>query len=184
MDRTFRGIDRTDSSPTRRDGRMRAHRRDRRLDRRWIVAAVTIGLTALSLTLAAPASAHGSHDGVHGGHHHSATASAHPQGGSATGSTPPSGSTQNAAVDPPASAPVAGAMPQVLPGHDKCKAAKGGALPGPPWCTDPSAGWEQSTLHRTDASFPTLPGAEAAAETGRAAASRGATIGHVSPPAL
>ena len=72
-------------------------------------------------------------------------------------------------------------MPLFLPGHDKCKAQKDGA-PGPPWCTDPAAGWEQSTLHRTDGSFPTLPGAHAAAEVSRAAAGRSAVHAHTSAP--
>jgi hypothetical protein len=150
-----------------RDGRKPAPRRSRR----WIVAAAAIGLTALSVALAAPASAHGSHDGGDIRHHHTSISAVHEQADGAKTSTPPSTNTQNAAVDPPASNPPTGSMP-ILPGHDKCKAQKDGA-PGPPWCTDPSAGWEQSTLHRTDASFPTLPGAEKAAETGRAGAGRG-----------
>jgi hypothetical protein len=162
-----------------RDGRKPAPRRNRRFDRvsalgpgaaRWIVAAA-IGLTALSVSLAAPASAHGSHDGGDIRHRHTSTSAVHEQADGAKTSTSPSSNTQNAALDPPASNPPTGSMP-ILPGHDKCKAQKDGA-PGPPWCTDPSAGWEQSTLHRTDASFPTLPGADAAAETGRAAAGRG-----------
>jgi hypothetical protein len=163
-----------------RDGRKPAPRRSRRFDRvsalgpraaRRIVAAAAIGLTALSVALAAPASAHGSHDGGDIRHHHTSTSAVHEQADGAKTSTSPSSAAQNAALDPPASNPPTGSMP-ILPGHDKCKAQKDGA-PGPPWCTDPSAGWEQSTLHRTDASFPTLPGADAAAETGRAAAGRG-----------
>lgn len=150
---------------------------------RGIVAATAIGLTTLSLALAAPASAHGSHDGVDDSHHHTATTSVHMHGGGATSPTSPSGSTPNAAADPPAGNPsTSSAQPQIRPGHDKCKAEKGG-MPGPPWCDDPKAGWEQSSLHRTDASFPTLPGAEAAAAAGRAAAGRSATIDHVSPAA-
>ena len=163
-----------------RDGRKPVPPRTRRFDRvsalrpgsaGWIVAAAAIGLTALSVALAAPASAHGSHDGGDIRHHHTATSSLHEQADRANRVTSPSSSTHNAAVDPPASNPPTGSM-LLVPGHDKCKAQKGGA-PGPPWCTDPAAGWEQSTLHRTDASFPTLPGAQAAAETGRAAAGRG-----------
>jgi hypothetical protein len=147
----------------------------------WIVAAAAIGLTALSVALAAPASAHGSHDGGDTRHHHTATGAVHQQADGAKKSTSPSSNTQNAAVDPPASNPPTGSMPLFLAGHDKCKAQKDGA-PGPPWCTDPAAGWVQSTLHRTDGSFPTLPGAQAAAETGRAAAGRGAVHAHTSAP--
>ena len=166
----------------RRDWGKPAPRRTRRLDRvhtlrpvaaRSIVAAAAIGLTALSVAFAAPAAAHGSHGGGGIRHHHTATNAVHEQAVRANRVTSPSSSTKNAAVDPPASNPATGSMPQVGPGHDKCKSQKAGR-PGPPWCTDPSAGWMQSTLHRTDASYPTLPGAQAAAETGRAAAHRGA----------
>lgn len=168
-----------------RDGRMPPPRRNRRFGRvsvrgvgsvHRIVAAAAIGLTALSVALAAPASAHGSHDGGDTRHHHTATSAVHQQAGGAKKSTSPSSTTQNAAVDPPASNLPTASMPLLLPGHDKCKAQKDGA-PGPPWCTDPGAGWEQSTLHRADGSFPTLPGAQAAADTGRAAAGRGASHG-------
>jgi len=165
-----------------RDGRKPAPRRSRRFDgvsalgsgaARRIVAAAAIGLTALSVALAAPASAHGSHDGGDIRHHLTTTSAVHQQADGAKTSTSPSSNTQNAALHPPASNSPTGSMP-IVPGHDKCKAEKGG-VPGPPWCTDPSAGWEQSSLHRTDASFPTLPGAQAAAETGRADAGRGVT---------
>jgi hypothetical protein len=166
-----------------RDGREPATLRSRPFDRvsalapsaaRWIVAVAAIGLTALSVALAAPASAHGTHDGGDTRHQHTAaTTAVHGQANGAKGSTSPSSTTRTAAVDPPASKPATASMPLLLAGHDKCKALKGGR-PGPPWCTDPSAGWEQSTLHRTDASFPTLPGAEAAADGGRSAAGRGA----------
>jgi hypothetical protein len=147
----------------------------------WIVAAAAIGLTALSVAFAAPASAHGSHDGGDTRHHHTAATSAvHGQADGAKKTRSPSSTTRTAAVDPPASPPTA-SMPLLLAGHDKCKAQKAGA-PGPPWCTDPAAGWAQSTLHRADASYPTLPGAQAAADTGRAAAGRGAAHAHTSAP--
>jgi hypothetical protein len=148
---------------------------------RWIVAAAAIGLTALSVALASPASARGSHDGGDTRHHHTSTSAVHQQAdGVDRSSRSASSDTRNAAVDPPASNPPTGSMPLLLPGlpgHDKCKAQRDG-MPGPPWCTDPSAGWVQSTLHRTDASFPTLPGASAAAATGRAAAGRGTVHAH------
>ncbi len=159
-----------------RDGRKHAPRRNRRFDRvsalgsrvaRWIVAAAAIGLTALSVALAAPASAHGSHDDGDIRHHLTATSAVEGRPDGAKRSPLPSSNTDNAAVDAPAGNPPTGSMPEVRPGHDKCKALKGG-LPGPPWCNDPSAGWMQSTLYRTDASYPTLPGAEAAADRGRA----------------
>jgi hypothetical protein len=187
MDTTFEAI-----GPHRnpRHGRKHARRRNRRFDRvtalgsqaaRWIVAAAAIGLTALSVVLAAPASAHGSHDGGDIRHHFTAT-SVQEQPDGAGRSPLPSSNSYNAAVDAPAGNPPTGSMPEVRPGHDKCKALKGG-LPGPPWCTDPSAGWMQSTLYRTDASFPTLPGAQAAADRGRAAAGRGDLRAYTSTPA-
>jgi hypothetical protein len=106
-----------------------------------------------TVALATPASAHGSHDGGDTRHHHTATSAIHQQADGAKKSTSPSSTTQNAAVDPPASSPPTASMPLFLRGHDKCKAQKDGA-PGPPWCTDPAAGWVQSTLHRTDGVFP------------------------------
>jgi hypothetical protein len=173
-----------------RDARKPAPRRNRRFDRvsalgvgsaRWIVAASAIGLTALSVALAAPASAHGSHDGGDTRHHHTSTSAVHQQAdGVDRSSTSAASETHNAAVDPPVSNQPTGSMPLLppgLPGHDKCKAQRDG-VPGPPWCTDPSAGWVQSTLHRTDASFPTLSGAEATAATGRAAVGQGAVHAH------
>jgi hypothetical protein len=179
MDTTYEAI-----GPNRntRDGRKGAPRRSHRFGRgsalgsrvaRRIAAAASIGLTALSVVLAAPASAHGSHDGGEVRHQNTTISASQAQAPSAKSSTAPSSHTENAAADAPASNPSVDSTPQVRPGHDKCKAEKG-PMPDPPWCTDPSAGWMQSTLNRTDASFPTLPGAEATADRGRAAAGRGA----------
>ena len=178
-------------------GRELACPRNRRVNRRRvarpgaaarILTAAVIGLTALSLAFAAPSSAHGSHHGdhavqhtassvVHTGHqtptgavrsgHQTPTGVVRGQADNANTSTPPASSTHDTAADPVASDPPTAAA-LVLPGHDKCKSAKGGR-PGPPWCTDPAAGWEQSTLYKTDASSPTLSGAKATAAAGRGA---------------
>lgn len=179
MDTTLEAIDLNRNT---RHGRRHAPRRNRRFGRgtalgsrvaRWIVAAAAIGLTALSIALAAPASAHGSHGGGGIRHQNTTISASQAQAPSAKSSTAPSSHAENAAADPPAGNLSADSTSQVRPGHDKCKAEKG-PMPDPPWCTDPSAGWMQSTLNRTDGSFPTLPGAQAAADRGRAAAGRGA----------
>ena len=172
MKTIFKATDLTDTKPTNDARRLTGGPVQRSAAARWILAAVAIAFSALSIALAAPASAHGSHDGGDIRHHNTVTSAVHAQADGAEGPASPSSNTPNASAGPVAGDPATGAMPQVRPGHDKCKAQKPG-MPAPPWCTDPSAGWEQSTLYRTDGSYPTLPGAQAAAEAGRSAADRG-----------
>jgi hypothetical protein len=122
---------------------------------RSIVTVTAIGLTALSLALAAPAAAHSPH-GSGGISNHSATGATHERAAGAEGSTPPPDDAETPAADPPAAEPPTASGPAVLPGHDKCKRSKG-HRGYPPWCTDPAAGWLGSTLHRAEPSYPTAP---------------------------
>ena len=119
-----------------------------------MVTAAVIGLCALSVALAAPAAAHGPHGG---GTPRPADATAVHEGDK--GSTPAPSSTQNLSVDPRSVPPTVSPL-VLLSGHDKCKKSIGD-MPSPPWCTDPSAGWIWTSLHRADASYPTLPAAKA-----------------------
>ena len=102
MDTTFEAI-----GPNRntRDGRSRRFDRVSALGSRvarWIVAAAAIGLTALSVALAAPASAHGSHDAGDIRHHLTTTSAvqeqptSNPSTGVNAGSTPWSRQMQSA----------------------------------------------------------------------------------------
>jgi hypothetical protein len=115
---------------------------------RWIVAA-TIGLTALALGLAAPAVAKVPH-GSGGTAHHIASkvvhAQSHPPSGATVRSTVPSRSTERPAANSSANEPTTIAS---YAGHDKCKKSKAGRG-YPPWCTDPSAGWMSSSLHKAE----------------------------------
>jgi hypothetical protein len=116
---------------------------------RWIVTAVAIALTALALGLAAPAVAKVTHDSG-GAAHHTASrvvhAQSHTPSGGTVRSTVPSRSTERPAANASANEPTTIAS---YPGHDKCKKSKAGRG-YPPWCTDPSAGWMSSSLHKAE----------------------------------
>jgi hypothetical protein len=117
-----------------------------------IVTATAIALIALSLVLAAPASARHAH-GTDGPAKHTATSagSSHPSRNDSVddvakvATNPSAGEPATAAesdtVDP-------GASEMWLPGHDKCKRRKG-LRSLPLWCTDRGAGWISSTTYRT-----------------------------------
>ncbi|MUL65126.1 hypothetical protein BOO86_11675 [Mycobacterium sp. CBMA 234] len=157
-----------------------------------VLAATAVGLSALSIMFVAPAAAKGPHPGpvidrpeptsslsAQNNTGRSATPpvrlTQHPVPNAITRSQPTSSvgaQRNNGAAASPASASDPGttsfvASHTVLGGHDKCTRAKNGGMP--PWCTDPAAGFS-SAAHRAEGSFPTLPGAEAAAEAGRALA--------------
>ena len=111
-----------------------------------IIPAAVMWLTALSLALATPVAARPSRDGIDG----------------VGDSVPQSHNVQSPTAKPPSSGSATSGTP--LAGHDKCKIPIGN-LPYPPWCTDSSGGWMESTLHRGDASYltrsvanqPTMP---------------------------
>jgi hypothetical protein len=116
---------------------------------RWIVTAVAIGLTALALGLAPPAVAKVP-PGSGGAAHHIASrvvhAQSHASSDATVRSTVPSRSTERPAANASANEPTTIAS---YPGHDKCKKSKAGRG-YPPWCTDPSAGWMSSSLHKAE----------------------------------
>lgn len=126
------------------------HRRPRHVH--IIAAVIAAALAALSIAMAAPAGAHGLHHGDHVGPHKVASA-VHPQHHSGVSGVAASVSTHRAAAGPAAGDPRVS-----VAGHNKCKRAKNNQVP--PWCTDPAAGWG-SSLHRAEASFPTLSHAKA-----------------------
>ena len=133
-----------------------------------IVTAVVIGFCVVAVALAAPASAHGPHGDGTARHTDTNAAQARPTDTNAApegkeGSMPPASNTQNFSADPPTVPPTVAPL-LLLSGHDKCKKSVGN-MAGPPWCTDPAAGWIWTTLHRADASYPTLPAARASSKS-------------------
>ena len=127
-----------------------------------IVTTTAIGLTAVSLVLAAPASATAPH-GTNGPGDHTATSASQERDESVGGSSQRSrrdgvDNVGKVALDPsvgePATAADHTADPEAseawLPGHDKCKRRKAPNRPFLPWCTDPAAGWLGSTTHRAE----------------------------------
>jgi hypothetical protein len=126
-----------------------------------IVTTIAIGLTAVSLVLATPASAT-HHHGTDGRASHTATTASQDRDQSVGGSsqrsirdgvdnvgkvaTHPSVGEPTTAAEPDTANPEASAA--WLPGHDKCKRRRGLRLL-PLWCTDPAAGWIGSTTYRT-----------------------------------
>jgi hypothetical protein len=119
-----------------------------------IATAAAIALIAVTLVLAAPASATDPHD--EGAHANQAATSPsrQPREGAAASSQ---GSERDGvddvgkvATDPSVGEPATTAQPDTAePGHDKCKRRKGNR-PLLPWCTDPAAGWTASTTHRVE----------------------------------
>jgi hypothetical protein len=128
-----------------------------------IVTTTAIGLTAVSLVLAAPASATNPH-GTHGPANHTAMSASQERDESAGDSSQPSrrddvDNVGKVATDPSVGEPATAAEPDTanpeasevwLPGHDKCKRPKAPKRPLLPWCTDPAAGWIESTTHRAE----------------------------------
>jgi hypothetical protein len=127
-----------------------------------IVTAIAIGLTTVSLVLAAPASATDPH-GNDGPANQTATSASQERdesvGGSSQGSRRDGvDNVGKVATDPSVGEPATAAEPDTadpeasevwLPGHDKCKRRKGN-MRLLPWCTDPAAGWIGSTTHRAE----------------------------------
>ncbi len=125
-----------------------------------IVTSIAIGLAAVSLLLAAPASATHRH-GTHGRAIPTATSASQERHQSVGGSsqrprrdgvhnvgkvaTETSVGEPATAAEPDTANPEASA--EWLPGRDKCKRRRGLRLL-PPWCTDPAAGWIGSTTYR------------------------------------
>jgi hypothetical protein len=125
-----------------------------------IVTTTAIGLTAVSLVLAAPASATDLH-GTDGPANHTATSASQERDESVGGWS--ERSTRDGvdyvgkvATDPSVGEPATAAEPDTadpeasevwLPGHDKCKRPKGKRRLLP-WCTDPAGGWIGSTTLR------------------------------------
>jgi len=93
-----------------------------------IATAVAIGLTALSLVLAASTSATGSH-GKNGAGNHSATQAGQGQADGTNGASRPSTPDRPNSVEDPSPDPDLSADPEaseaLAPGHDKCKRPKG-----------------------------------------------------------
>jgi hypothetical protein len=126
-----------------------------------IVTATAIGLIAVSLVLAAPASA--DPHGTDGPANHTATSGSQERNESVGGSSQRSrrdgvANVGKVATDPSVGEPATAAEPDTadpeasevwLPGHDKCKRRKGN-MRLLPWCTDPAAGWIGSTTHRAE----------------------------------
>jgi hypothetical protein len=122
-----------------------------------IVTTTAIGLTAVSLVLAAPASAtdpHGTNDPAN----QPATSASQERDQSVGGSSQRLGddgvdnvgkvATDRSVDDPATAAEPDTANPEAwLPGHDKCKRRRG-LRSLPLWCTDPAAGWLGSTTYR------------------------------------
>jgi hypothetical protein len=133
-----------------------------------IVTTTAIGLTAVSLVLAAPASATDPH-GTDGPANHTATSASQERDESVGGSSQRSrrdgvDNVGKVAIDPSIGEPASAAEPDTadpeasevwLPGHDKCKRRKGNRRLLP-WCTDPGAGWIGSTTHRAE-NIPATP---------------------------
>jgi hypothetical protein len=127
-----------------------------------IVTTTAIGLTALSLVLAAPASATDPH-GTDGPANQTATSASQERDESFGGSSQRSrrdgvDNVGTVAIDPSVGEPATAAEPDTadpeaseawLPGHDKCKRRRGNRQL-PLWCTDPAAGWIGSTTHRAE----------------------------------
>ena len=121
-----------------------------------IATAVAIGLTALSLALAASTSATGSH-GKNGAGNHSATQAGQGRTDGTDGSSRPSTPDRPNSVEDPSPDPDLSADPEasdaLAPGHDKCKRPKGNRRLLP-WCSDPAGGWMGSTTHRVETNIP------------------------------
>ena len=125
-----------------------------------IVATIAIGLTAVSLVLAAPASATHRH-GSDGRAIHTATSASQERAQSVGGSSQRrrrdrGDNVGKVATDPSIGEPATAAKLNIanpeasavwLPGRDKCKRRRGLRLL-PLWCTDPAAGWIGSTTYR------------------------------------
>jgi hypothetical protein len=124
-----------------------------------IVTATAIGLTAVSLVLAAPASA--DPNGDDGPANHTATSASQERDQSVGGSSQRLGgdgvadvgkvATDSSVGEPATAAEPDTADPEAsevsLPGHDKCKRRRG-LRSLPLWCTDPAADWIGSTTYR------------------------------------
>jgi hypothetical protein len=130
-----------------------------------IVTTTAIVLTAVSLVLAAPASATDPH-GTDGPANQTATSAIQERDESVGGSS--QGSRRDGVVnvgkvatDPSVGEPATAAEPDTanpeawLPGHDKCKRRRG-LRSLPLWCTDPGAGWIGSTTYRAQ-NIPATP---------------------------
>ena len=125
-----------------------------------IVTTIAIGLTAVSLVLAAPASATHRH-GTDGRAIHTATSASQDRDQSVGGSSQRrrrdrGDNVGKVATDPSIGEPATAAKLNIanpeasavwLPGRDKCKRRRGLRLL-PLWCTDPAAGWIGSTTYR------------------------------------
>jgi len=125
-----------------------------------IITTTAIVLSALSLVFGAPAAAKGPR-GTHGLAHHPLTSATSKHDESVGDSTHrwPRDRVDNAgkvATDLAVSEPATAAEPGTdnleaselwLPGHDKCKRRRG-LRSLPLWCTDPGAGWMDSTTYR------------------------------------
>jgi len=125
-----------------------------------IVTTTAIGLTAVSLVLAAPASVTDPH-GTDGPANQPATSASQERDESVGGSSQRSRrdgvdnvgkvATDRSVDDPATAAEPDTANPEAsavwLPGRDKCKRRRGLRLL-PLWCTDPAAGWIGSTTYR------------------------------------
>lgn len=125
-----------------------------------IVTTTAIGLTAVSLVLAAPASATDPH-GTNGPANQAAASAIQERDESVGGSSQRwrrdgVDNVGKVATDPSVGEPATAAEPDTanpeasevwLPGHDKCKRRRG-LRSLPLWCTDPAAGWIGSTTYR------------------------------------
>jgi hypothetical protein len=105
------------------------------------VSAAAAGLVALSLTMAAPASADGPHHGHRTGDGHTTSDT----GGHGAHESDASAQRREAAA-PSASASSTPDRPVFPTGHDKCRKTKHRRLL--PWCADPGAGWLGETTLR------------------------------------
>lgn len=117
-------------------GRFRARRPSFTAFSCVIVMTAVLGLAAMSLVFGAPASATNLHGSGSRTHHSSRT--------------PRHDSTDDeasSAIDNSRNEPASVVTWQ--PGHDKCKRRKGNR-PLLPWCTDPAAGWTESTTLRAE----------------------------------
>jgi hypothetical protein len=124
-----------------------------------IVTTTAIVLTAVSLVLAAPASA--DPHGTDGPANHTATSASQQRDQSVGGSSQRwrrdgvadvgKVATDRSVGEPATAAGPDTANPEAseawLPGHDKCKRRRG-LRSLPLWCTDPAAGWIGSTTYR------------------------------------
>jgi hypothetical protein len=122
-----------------------------------IVTVSTTGLTAMSLVMAAPASANGGH-GTDGSDSQTATSASHERADLSERS--PDYSRHNGADDLPSPAADPSTSETLVPweaGHDRCKKQKGNRRLLP-WCTDPGAGWVGSTTLRVRPNAAAPPG--------------------------